>query len=136
MATYNKFNATVEDLAQGVHDFANDQLVVALTNTAPAAGNSTLADLTEIDYTNLSSRDITTTTSEQTTGTYQLTLADLTLTASGGEVGPFRYVVVYNSTPANDPLIAWFDRGDSITLNDGESITIDFDDENGLFQLA
>ena len=136
MAVYNKFHQTVEDMAHKVHDLANDQLVVALTDAAPVAGNSVLADLTEIDYTNLSSRDITTTTSEQTSGTYQLTLADLTLTASGGEVGPFRYVVVYNSTPANDPLIAWFDRGDSITLNDGESITIDFDDAEGLFQLV
>ena len=83
-----------------------------------------------------SSRAITTSGSSQTDGTYKLTLADLVLTASGGTVGPFRYVVIYNDTVAGDPLIAWYDYGSSITLNDGETLTINFDDANGLFQLA
>ena len=136
MSAYNKFNQTVEDLAHKVHDLANDQLAVALTNTAPTAGNSVLADLTEIDYTNLSSRDITTVSSGQTAGTYEISLENLTLTASGGEVGPFRYVVVHNTTPAGNPLISWFDYGSSITLGDGESITVDFEEALRLFELT
>lgn len=146
MATYNKINDFVEHVHEGVHNLASDQLVVALSNTAPSAeasdpsadGNGILGNVTEITYTNLSSRNITTSSSGQTSGTYKLTLADLTLSSSGGSTGPFQYVYIYNDTPTSpaDPLIAWFDNGTSITLQDGESLDIDFDDANGLFQSA
>lgn len=135
MATFTKFNAFVENLAEGVHNLATDQLVVALTNTAPTASNSVLADITQITYTNLSSRNITTSSSSQTSGTYSLVLTDLTLTASGS-VGPFRYVVIYNDTPTSpaDPLVAYYDYGSSITMANGETFTIDFG--ANLFTLA
>lgn len=144
MASYNKINDFVEHLAEGVHDFSSDQLVVALSNTAPGAegsdptgdGNGVLANVTEITYTNLSSRNITTSASAQTGGTYKLTLTDLTLTASGGSVGPFRYVYIYNDDAASDQLICYFDYGSSITLNDGEELEINFDDANGLLQIT
>jgi len=139
MATYVKFNVFVENLAEGVHNLGSDQLVVALTNTAPtAATDATLSDITEITYTNCSTRNITTSSSAQTSGTYKLVLADLTLTASGGTVGPFRYAVVYNDTPTSpaDPLIAYYDYGSAITLADTETLLIDFDGTNGLLDLA
>ena len=136
MAAFNKVNSLVEALAEKLHNLGSDQLKIALTNTAPVAGNTVLADLTEIAYTNCSSRDITTDTSAQTSGTYKLVLTDLTLTASGGSVGPFRYIAIYNDTAGNDELIGWYDYGSSITLADGESINIDFDGSNGVLQLA
>lgn len=136
MATFTKFNAFVEALAEKLHNLGSDQLKVALTNSAPSASNTVLANITEITYTNLSSRNITTNASAQTSGTYKLTLTDLVLTASGGSVGPFRYIVVYNDTALNDELIAWYDYGSSITLADGETLTIDFDGTNGFLQLA
>lgn len=138
MATFNKFNAFVENLAEKVHNLGSDQLVVALTNSAPSASNSVLADITQITYTNLSSRNITTSSSSQTSGTYRLILTDLVLTASGGSVGPFRYVVIYNDTPTSpaDPLIGYYDYGSSITLADGETLTIDFDGTNGLLSIV
>jgi len=133
--TYNKFQQFVEDIAHGVHDLESDQLVIALTNVAPVATNSVLADLTEITYTNLSAREITTASSAQTDGTYKLTLTDLELTASG-DVGPFRYVVVYNDDATDDPLICWFDYESSITLHDGDKFIVDFSDSDGLLQIA
>ncbi len=134
MATFNKFNAFVEALAEKVHNLGSDQLTVALTNTLPTASNSVLADITQISYTNLSSRNITTTSSSQTSGLYKLILADLTLSATGA-VGPFRYVVIYNSTAASGNLIAWFDYGSSISLANGDTLTIDFDPSTGILQL-
>ena len=139
MATFNKINQFVEDVAHGVHNLGSNQIVVALTNTAPtAATDAVLADLTEVSYANCSSRNVTTTSSAETTGTYKLTLTDLVLTASGGAVGAFRYVVLYNDTPTSpaDPLIGWYDYGSSITLNDTETLTIDFDDANGALTLV
>jgi len=136
MATYTKFQPFVEKLAEKAHNLGSDQLVVALTNTAPSATDGVLADLTEISYTNCSSRNITTTSSAQTSGTYKLVLTDLTLTASGGSVGPFRYVAIYNDTATNDELIGYYDYGSSITLADTETLLIDFDGTNGLLQIA
>jgi hypothetical protein len=136
MATFNKFNAFVENVAEGVHNLQTGQLVVALTNTLPTASNSVLTDITQITYTNLSSRNITTSTSSQTSGTYKLVLTDLVLTASGA-VGPFRYVVIYNDTPTSpaDPLIGWYDYGAAVDLLNGETFTITWD-AAGILTLA
>jgi hypothetical protein len=138
MASFSKFQQFVEDLAKKVHNLSADSLKVALTNSAPVATNEILANITEITYTNCSSRAVTTTSCEHTTGTLKLILADLVLTASGGSVGPFRYVVLYNDTPTSpaDPLIGYYDYGSSITLGDGETLTIDFDGTNGVLTLA
>lgn len=130
MATYNKFNQTVEDWQEGVYTSSTDQFTVALTAgaNAPVATNSVLANLTEIAYTNLSSRNLTTSTSGQTSGTFTQLFADLVLTASGGAVATFRYVVIYNNTPASplDPLLSFYDFGTDLTLADSETLTVDF----------
>ena len=140
MASYNKINAFVENVAEKVHNLQSDALTVALTATAnaPVATNSILTDITQIAYTNLSSRVLTVSSSAQTSGTYKLVVADLVLTASGGSVAAFRYIVIYNDTPTSpaDPLICWFDYGSSLTLADGETLTLDFDGTNGLLQIA
>lgn len=125
MATFVKFNSFVEALAEKQHNLASDQLVVALTNTAPSAANTQLSDITQITYTNLSSRNVTTSSSSQTGGTYSLVCSDLVLTASGS-VGPFRYVVLYNDTATNDLLIGYWDYGSSVTMANGETFTVDW----------
>lgn len=141
MATFNKINAFVENVAEKVHNLGSDQLKVALTNTAVVATNSVYADLTSpLATTNLSGAtpfNITTTTSAQISGTYKLTLTDLVLTATGA-VGPFRYIVIYNDTPTSpaDPLIGWYDYGSSITLQSEDTFTIDFDAANGFITIA
>lgn len=133
MAAFNKFQQFVEDLAKGVHNFTSDAtctVTVALCNAAnaPIATNSVLANLTTIAYTNLSSRVVTGITAEHTTGTVTFTATDLVLTASGGAVAPFRYVIIYNDDPTSpaDPLIGWWDYLSDLTLADGETLTIDF----------
>ena len=130
MATYNKFQSFVEELAHGTHDFSSDSFVVALTNAAnaPVNTNTVLANLTTIAYTNLSSRALSITTSSQSGGTYTQLFADLELSASGGAAAAFRYVVIYNDTPTSpaDPLVGWYDYGSDLTLADGESLNIDF----------
>jgi hypothetical protein len=137
VAAFVKFQTFVEKLAEKVHNLGSDQLTVALTNSAPnAATGAVLTDITEVAYTNLSTRNVTTSSSSQTTGTYKLVCADLVLTSSGGTTGPFRYVVLYNNTATNDDLIGYYDYGSSITLNDTETFTIDFDGTNGVLTIA
>lgn len=138
MASFTKFNSFVEAMAEKAHNLGSDQLVVGLTSlaNAPVAGDSVLADLTEVTYTNCSSRNLTTGTSAQTAGTYKLTINDITLTASGGTVGPLQYVFIYNDTASSDELIGFYDYGPEITLADGESLAIDFDGTNGVLTIA
>jgi hypothetical protein len=127
MATFNWHNALMENLPEGVHIWGTHQLIFALTTVAPVATNSVLADLTQVSYTNLSTRNVTTSSSSQTSGTYNLVLTDLVLTASGA-VAAFRYLDLYNDTPTSpaDPLIGWYDYGSSLTLATAETLTIDF----------
>ena len=110
MATYNKFNSFVENVAEKVYNLGSDTLKVALTNSAPVASNTVLANITEISYTNLSSRTLTVSSSSQTSGTYKLVVDDLVLTVSGA-VGPFRYVVIYDDTATNDENGNWQANG-------------------------
>jgi hypothetical protein len=112
-STLTKFQPLVANLANKKHNLATDQLAWALTNTAPTVGMNALSELTQISYTNCSSRNATTVSSTQTAGAYSLILADLTLTASGGTVA------------TGFELIGWIDYGASVTLASGESLLID-----------
>ena len=141
MSAFNKFNQFVEDLAEKVHNLGADTIKVLLTNTAPAVGNSVKADLTEISAGNgytAGGTQATVASSAQSSGTYKLVLSDVTFTAAGGSIGPFRYAILYNDTPTApaDPLIGWYDYGSSITLTDGNSFLVDFDGTNGVLTLA
>lgn len=141
MATFNKFQAFVENVAEKVHNLGSDTLKVMLTNTAPVATNSIKSDLTEISAGNgytAGGTAATISSSAQSSGTYKLVLADVVFTASGGTIGPFRYAVLYNDTPTSpaDPLIGWYDYGSAITLNSTETFTVDFDATNGVLTLA
>jgi hypothetical protein len=132
-----KFDAFFEALAEKKHNLGSDQLVVALSNSAPSASaNAVLADVTQISYTNVSSRNITTTSSGQTAGTYKLVLADLTLTATGGAIPTFRYVVVYNSTATDDDLLFYFDYGSAVSVAEGGDFVIDFNQDLGALTIA
>jgi hypothetical protein len=138
MATsaFNKFNSFTEALAEKVHNLGSDTLEVALTNTAPVSTNTQLSNITQISYTFLNARTVTVSGSAQTSGVYKLTIADKTLTSTGGSTGPFRYVVLFNQTATNDELIGWYDYGSSITLGDGESLLLNFDDAAGVLTIT
>jgi hypothetical protein len=138
---FNKINQFVEDVGKKVHNLNADTLKIALTNSAPLSTNTVFANLTEISAGNGYSAGGTTvgsTAYSQTSGTGKLTGNDVVFTASGGTIGPFRYVVLYNDTPTSpaDPLIGWWDYGSSISLNSGETLTVDLDQSGGILTLA
>ncbi len=144
MASFNKVNDFVVNAVHNM-DLASDTLAVALTNTAPgsessnptADGNGIVGNLTQISYSNVSSRNLTTSSSSQSGGVYKLVVADLTLTASG-TVGPFRYIYIFDDTVSSpaDPIIGYYDYGTSLTLNNGDTFTLDFSPSNGVIQLT
>lgn len=139
MAAGSKFNSFSEALAEKVHNLGSDTLKVMLTNSAPLATNTVKANLTEISAGNgytAGGTQATTSSSAQTSGTYKLVLADVTWTASGGSIGPFRYASLYNDTATNDELIASWDYGSSLTLAAGETFTWDADATAGVLTLV
>lgn len=140
MASYNKFNQFVEDIVRGKHNFASDTFKVMLTNSAPVATNSIKGDLTDISAGNgyTAGGTATTITESVSSGTEKVVGTDVTFTASGGSIGPFRYAVLYNDTQTSPakPLVAWWDYGSAVTLSSGDTFTVDFDGTNGIFQLA
>lgn len=144
MAAYNKFQDYVEQVNRAVHNWATHTFKAAFSNTAPAATNTILSDITQIStgggYTAGAGGGVTldTVTLSETTGTAKVTIADEVFTATGATVGPLRYVPIYNDTATSpaDALVCWYDYGSSISLLDTETLTLDFDPTNGLWQLV
>ena len=140
MATFNKFNAFVEAVAEKVHNLGTDTLKVMLTNTLPTAANAIKTDITEIASGNgytTGGNTATQTSSSQTSGTYKLVLADpASWTATPSAMATFRYAVLYNSTATNGELIGWWDYGSAVALASGDSFTVDFDPTTGVLTLV
>jgi hypothetical protein len=129
MASFVKFQQFVEDLGLGVHNLNTGTLMVYLTNNTPdVAADAVKADLAGITEQNGYAAADTQNAYTETGGTGTVTGTDIVWTASGGTVGPFRYAVLYNDTPTSpaDPLIGYWDYGSAITLQIGETFTVDF----------
>lgn len=134
----------VHDLV-GTSGSTADALKAYLSNATPSAsGDAVKADLAEITNQNGYTAPVALdNVGTRTGGTVTVTAKSFTVTASGGPVGPFQQIAVYNDTPGSpvDPLICAFDYGSPLTLADGESLSVKFNGatvgSNGtLFTLA
>ena len=141
MATFNKVNIFVEDLAEKVHNLTTDTLKAALTDTAPTASSTTWgtgtfgAPAAANGYTAGGNTLSRASGGQDPAGTYKLVLTDSTFTSSG-VIGPFRYVILYNDTTGSKNIIGYYDYGSSISLASGETFTVDFDPSNGVLTLT
>lgn len=140
MATLTKFYSFVEAIHEKKHNLGSDTLKILLCNTAPSLSNTVKADIsgelsTGNGYT-AGGATVTITSSAQSSGLYTLIASDVTWTASGGSIGPFRYAVLYNDTASNDELIGYIDYGYSITVASGQTFTIDFDAVSGVYYAS
>ncbi|HEY4406128.1 MAG TPA: hypothetical protein VGN55_15885 [Xanthobacteraceae bacterium] len=139
MASFQKFNAFVADVAIKVHNLGSDTLKILLTDTAPVATNAIKANLTEIGAGNgyaAGGTAVTITSSAQSGGTYKLIGNNVTFTASGGSIAQFRYAVIYNATAASGNLIGWWDYGTEVNVTNGNAFQVQLDAVNGILQLA
>lgn len=130
-SAFVKYEVFSENLAEKVHDLNADTLKVMLSNTAPdVAGDEVRADVTELGTANgytSGGTDIQNATS-RSGGITSITGVDVVFTASGGAIGPFRYVILYNDTPTSpaDPLIGYWDYGSAQSIQDTKTLTVDF----------
>jgi hypothetical protein len=126
---FQKFQCFSEHLSEKVHNLDTDTLKIALSNTGPSAANDdTLSDITEISagsgYT-AGGVDTTNSTS-RAAGTTSIVPVDASISASGGTIGPFQYVILYNDTATNDELIGFWNLGTTYTIPDGGTFIFDF----------
>ncbi|MCK5606873.1 hypothetical protein KAR91_33535 [Candidatus Pacearchaeota archaeon] len=132
MASYNKFQDFVEQLLKGVHQLhaAGHTIECYLSNEQPLVADTIKADIAEIAIENgyTGAEDAQNDVTEAPAGTANLTCVDIQIEAAGGTIGPFQFVVMFNETAAApvDALIAWWDYGSAITLQDAETFDIDF----------
>jgi hypothetical protein len=140
MATFVKYNTFIDEVSKGGHNLQTAVFKAALTNTAPTPASDTVWNTTVAPppaagsgYT-AGGNTLTTSSAATSSGVFKLVLADSVFTAAGGTIGPFRYVVLYNSSASNK-VVGSYDYGSSITLNDTETFTVDFDGTNGVLTL-
>ena len=129
MPAFQKFNGFVQDLAQKIHNLNADVLKLALTDVAPVATNTVLANITQITAANgytAGGTTVGTTSATQTNGILSLIGNAVTFTASGGTMANFRYGVLYNSTAASGNLIGWWDNSVEVTLLNTQSFKFSF----------
>jgi hypothetical protein len=138
MPALQKIPDFAEQVLRGVHNFGAHTLKAALTNTLPAASAALLADIAQISGGAYPAGgfQLDSVVLSEAAGLAKVTIADEVITASGNAIGPFRYAVVYNDTATNKPLIGYIDYGSTITLADGEALTLDFDASAGVLTLA
>lgn len=145
-STFTFFQDFKEQLGKGVHDLSTHDIkvVLAAAANAPVNTNTVLANITQISngggYTGGAGGGIVLTGESytETTGTGTFTHTDpFVITASGGSIGPFRYLIYYNNTATSpaDALIGWLDYGSDVTLADTETLSIDLP-VGGLFTVA
>ena len=138
MATLVFFENYSEALSTALVDWSSDTFKLYYTNTAPdAAADEAVADLpTEVSNGNgytTGGLTLDSVTVSRTGDTTKISIADEVLTASGS-VGPMRYGVIYDSTA--DIVVGYYDRGSSVTLVSGDTLTANFDDSAGFTTVA
>jgi hypothetical protein len=124
----NKFESFVGQLGAGEHDLSTDTLSVYFSNTTPSASaDVTKADLLEITSGNGYTGPIDTQqTWIEVSGTGTVTGTKVAVTASGGAIAQFQYIVLYNPT-SSDNLVSWWNLGVPIDLPDEDTFTLRFD---------
>lgn len=140
MPAFQTFDQFPLDLLEAKHNFSTHVFKVMLVSSTPLATDAVKADLSEVASGNgyTTGGATTTITATVSSGVGKVSGTGVTFTASGGNVGPFRYAALYNDTQASPlkPLVAWWDYGLDVTMVDQEQFTVTFDAVNGIFTLS
>ena len=103
------------------------------STTAPSADLNTLSELTQISGSGYAAISLTKNTTDFSAiveddgnDDSELTLKDLTWTASGGTLGAARYLVITddNATEGDREVWFYFDLGSDQSVSDGQDLTV------------
>lgn len=143
-SSFFKVNDFVEQLCKGAHDFTTStgdvfKIGLVLANPTDAATDfSLLTDITAQNGYVAGGATVPNLTLVETAGVVTVDADPIVFTASGGSFGPFRYAVLYNSTPSagalTAPIVGYYDYGSDITATDTETFTVNI--TTSLFTLS
>lgn len=135
---FEKCDYFVEHLAEGEINFQADTLMVAFSSSdnPVTSDDGHIADVTCVSSSNMDSVTVVMSSSAQTDGTYKLCITDKVITSSGGASPTFEYVILYDDTSSDDCIIGSYDYGSGLTLGLNETLTLNFDDANGVLTIA
>jgi hypothetical protein len=137
MAAFVKIQDFVEQLGLAVHNLNTHTLEVCLNRSDAAGGagaavtasDTVLANIVQPTGTGYAAIDTQNTWAESG-GTGTLTGTKCVFTATGADWESFRYVVLYNQTATNDPLIGYWDYTTDLTLGNGETFSVKFNNSD------
>ena len=144
MVAFTKYHTFVDEMSKAGHNLQTAVYKIALTNTAPTPLTDTTWNTTTYPapaaangYPVGATHGATPTVSSATTSAYifKLVLADVVFTATAGGIGPFQYVILYN-TSASNKVVGYYNYGSAVILADTETFTVDFDPTNGAVQMT
>jgi hypothetical protein len=156
-ASFTKFNQFCLDLCSGIHNLAtgtSDTFYCLLTLSAPSTTDTAVnTSATPCQLISTSSANeiaagnnytkggltCGTVTGAQASGTFKFTLGTDPVWTATNTVGPFQYVVLYNSAKGSAgarPVIGFWNYGSNVTLATGETFTVDLDQTNGVLTVA
>jgi len=141
MATFTKVYDFVQQLGTKAHNLNTDVFKIALTDVAPTTATVSWsvgafpAPTNTFGYAPGGSPITVTSLSNSAGVATFLASNDLVFTGTGGQLGPFRYAIMYNVTAGN-LAVGWYDYTSSLTLNSQETFTIDFNQGTGIFTIT
>lgn len=138
MAGFIRFHSFTKALAEKKHDLTSDSLKIVLTLEEPSiANNQVKADLEgQLAPGNGYPEGGLALKSQHRTeaGKYELWASPLYLKAEDGDIGPFRFVVLYNASAAGQELLGFWDYGEPVTVLTDEVFPLKFSD--GILSLG
>lgn len=131
-ASYAKFQPAVENLLEGINAGSDSWAIKLATAVDAAAG--TITEVANGNGYTTGGNSATVSSAAQSGGTYKLVLADPSVWTGSGSGFTFRYAVLVDTTAAVN--VGYWDYGSSQAVGVGETVTVDLDATNGVFQVT
>jgi len=127
MSAYNKFLPATEAMNEGMNAGSDTWKIILATNLANTDTTITAEVANGNGYTTGGlPTALGLNSGARANGIFTLTGTKQTWTSSGAGMAQFRYVLLYDQTVANGPLIASWDYASGLTLAVGETFTVKF----------
>ncbi len=127
---FNRFDSYAFDLGKGLIRLDRDELYILLTHAMPLRVYSRRAELVEIRPGNgyMAGGMIVEGGHFSQSGAGSLfTGRNVLFEAKGGRMAAFQFAILYDATATGQPLIGYWDYGAALTLAEGESLLVEFD---------